>query len=89
MLKYKVVKKYSKWDSTLNKNNAESVEYPVHHGYLDTLKDARSILKAEAMREGMYIFDGGLSAIKGEETTDEESWITTIEQEELYIDIQK
>ncbi len=89
MLKYKVVKKYSKWDSTLKKDNAEIVEYPVHHGCLSTLKDARGVLEATAMREGMHVFDGNMSAVKGEETTDEETGITTLELEELYIDIQK
>lgn len=89
MLKYKVVKKYSRWDSTLSKENTESVEYPMHYGYLSTLKDARSILEATAMREQMHVFEGNMSAIKGEETTDEETGITTIELEELYIDIQK
>lgn len=89
MLKYKVVKRYSKWDSTLKKGNAEIVEYPVHHGYLSTLKDARGVLEATAMRETMHIFDGNMSAVKGEESTDEETGITTIELEELYIDIQK
>ena len=89
MLKYKVVKRYSKWDSTLNKDNAESIEYPVHHGYLTTLKDARGILEATALREGMHVFEGNMSAIKGEESTDEESGITTLELEELYINIQK
>lgn len=89
MPNYKVVKVYSKWDTTLNKDDVESIEYPVHPGFIDTLKDARSILAAKAMKEGLYIFDAGLSAKKETISTDEETGITTVEREELRIDIQK
>lgn len=83
---YTVLKEVSVWDSTLEKENADTVVYPVNPVPFENLGDARRYLMAKAEKDGMGIRNCGLIAIKENEFTDEETGIVYINTERLRIE---
>lgn len=83
---YVVLKEFSTWNSTLRKEDAEVVEFPVNPIPFEKLGDARKYVIAQAEKGDMAIRNCGLTAIKEVETTDEETGITTVETERLRIE---
>ena len=86
MGRYMVLKEISVWDSTLKKEDADTVEYPVNAVPFEKLGDARKYLMAQAEKCDMGIRNCGLIAVKENEKIDEETGIIYLETERLRIE---
>ena len=86
MGKYMVLKEVSTWNSTLKKEDADIVEFPINPIPFEKLGDARKYLMAQAEKGDMGVRNCGLIAIKEVETTDEETGIVYLETERLRIE---
>ena len=74
---------YSRWDSTLRREDTEEVEYPIFMVNFKSLKDAKEFIKARAFIENMAILNNGIFALIEYKSTNEETGIT-IEEKEWY-----